>query len=91
MSTENTKTEEKPLAAVDNAGRFIHKPGPKYHFKGKTYDLRTIDTQTAEALANDGSCAFLQWKDVGKRPKDQRNPLDVPEGPRASNSEKAKP
>ncbi len=79
MSIENTKIEERPLAAVDNASRFVHKPGPVYHHKGKNYNLCTIDTQTAEALANDGSCAFLQWKDESKRPKDQRNPLPVAE------------
>lgn len=83
MSADNNNTA-KPLANVQQPERFVTKEGVKYAHKGQPYDLRTIDTATAEALAKDGSCAFLQWKDVSKRPKDQRNPLEVPESAKSA-------
>jgi hypothetical protein len=69
----------KKLAGVENADRFVTKPGDAYYHNGRTFDLRKIDTATAEALANDPTCRFLQWADPTKRPEGQRQPLPVPE------------
>lgn len=73
MSTE----QQQPLAKVEQKERFVTKPGLKYAHKGREHDLRTIDTRTAEALAEDPSCKFLQWADGEKRPKGQEAPLPV--------------
>lgn len=80
--------QAKPLQAVNAPERFVHKPGPCFAFKGKKHDLRTIDTQTAEALAKDKDCMFLQWREVNKRPQGQRNPIEV-EAPAPAQSTEA--
>lgn len=65
-------TDQKNLSNVDRSERFLAKQGPIYLFQGKKMDLRTIDTATAEALANNPGCMFLQWADPAKRPQHQR-------------------
>ncbi len=75
-------SEQKPLKKLENVQnpeRFVTKPGDAYVHNGRVVDLRKIDTAAAEALANDPICKFLQWADPNKRPKDQRQPMPVPE------------
>lgn len=87
MATEQAQ----PLALVEQKERFVFKKvGVKYAHKNKHFDLRTIDTATAEALANDPSCRFLQWKDASNRPQGQLAPLDVPDAPTAKAAGPAK-
>lgn len=76
-----SKTKTSKLAKVEGAQRFaVHQP-TAFYFNGRTYDLRTIDTPTMEALANDPRCINVQWADPGLRPKDQRQPMPVPAAP----------
>lgn len=73
--SDTNKAPLKPLQNCENAQDFVHKPGPAFLYRGKTYDLRTMTRRTAEALANDPNARFIQWADTAKRPKDQRDPL----------------
>ena len=68
MATE-TKTPKLPLHNVQNKGDFHLPQGdtPAFIHNGATVDLRKINRATAEALANDPKCAFLQWTE-GKGP-----------------------
>lgn len=87
MSTETTP---KPIMGkVTKKELYQAKPGPVYLHNGKSYDLREINDATAEALANDPKCKFLQFKDPSKRPKDQVMPF-APEEP-AKSAPPAKP
>lgn len=63
------------LSKVDRPERFMTKPGSAYYYRGKTIDLTVIDTATAEALANDPGCMFIQWADPKLRPQHQRSPF----------------
>lgn len=83
MSTENNKPAPKNLEQLADKGKaFVTKHARTYFHKTKSYDLTKIDQVTAEALANDPSCRFLQWADGEKRPKNQVAPL-----PTSSSSE----
>lgn len=63
------------LAKVTNKDQFVTKAAPKWYFQGRLIDLREIDDATAEALANNPRCGFLQWADENKRPDGQKSPL----------------
>lgn len=92
MSTETAKTAEKFANISGNKSDFVTKHGRKYFHKGLAYDLAIIDRPTAEALANDPSCRFLQWSAQDKRPKDQEQPLPLgtPANAAAAKSEPGK-
>lgn len=68
MATE-TKIPKLPLHDVQNKADFHLPQGatPAFIHNGAVVDLRKIDRATAEALANDKKCAFLQWA-PGKGP-----------------------
>lgn len=67
--------DKKAMCNVDRPERFQTKPGPIYRYHGRNVDLTSIDTATAEALADDPGCMFVQWADPTRRPKHQRNPF----------------
>jgi len=71
-----TNTQEK-LSKVEGKERFVAGHAKAYYHNGRTIDLRTVDTATAEALANDPKCGFLQWADATKRPAGQVRPKEV--------------
>lgn len=57
-----TKQPIAPLAGVDKKEDFVvTKSGVAFIFRGAKVDLRKIDRATAEALANNPGCRFLQW------------------------------
>lgn len=66
------------MSNVPNKADYQYKAGPVYLHKNVRVDLRTIDANTALTLANDPSCAFIQFKDEKRRPQGQRNAF--PEG-----------
>ena len=56
------------LNLIKTPGLFIVKGGsPLKGYKGVTVDLTDINPKSAEALANDPDCKFIEWKDDTKR------------------------
>lgn len=52
---------------IKDPGLFVFKGGsPLKWFKNVTVDLTNIQEKSAEALANDPDCTFLEWKDPAK-------------------------
>lgn len=69
--------DKKPLARVDRPERFAVTGPNRFYFGNRVHDLRTIDTRTIEALADNPNCVNIQWADPARRPKKQRRPIRV--------------
>lgn len=75
--------------------QLVHKPRAKYVFGNRVIDLREINDETATALANNGACMFLAWKDPKKRPEGQAgvfapSDAELKTAPSPATAEKAK-